>query len=57
METYLMLINGEWVDSQSGTYIEVVNPATEERFARVPEATTVEVDGALQSARRAFSGC
>jgi succinate-semialdehyde dehydrogenase/glutarate-semialdehyde dehydrogenase len=54
METYLMLINGQWLDSESGTYIEVVNPATEEKFARVPEATKAEVDRALESAQRAF---
>lgn len=54
MDTFLMLINGEWVDSESRRYIDVIDPATEETFARVPSATPAEVDQALQAAQRAF---
>jgi len=54
MDTLLMLINGEWVDSESRRYIDVIDPATEETFARVPSATPAEVDQALQAAQRAF---
>jgi succinate-semialdehyde dehydrogenase/glutarate-semialdehyde dehydrogenase len=54
MDTFLMLINGEWVDSESRSYIDVIDPATEETFARVPSATSAEVDQALQAAQRAF---
>ena len=32
-------IDGAWVDSTSGTFIEVENPATLERFARVPKGS------------------
>lgn len=56
METYLMLIDGQWVDSSSRQYIEVINPATEEAFARVPRATEEEVARALGAAERAFPG-
>jgi succinate-semialdehyde dehydrogenase/glutarate-semialdehyde dehydrogenase len=54
VETYLMLIDGQWVDSSSRQYIEVINPATEEPFARVPSATAREVNKALEAAQSAF---
>jgi len=54
MEDYRMLIDGEWVDSSIGDYIEVQNPATEEVFARVPKASNKEVTRALEAAQRAF---
>ena len=54
MERFLMLIDGDWVDSESRDYIEVINPADEEVFAEVPCATENEVDQALNSARAAF---
>ena len=54
MQTYLMLINGEWVESQSRETIDVVNPATEKVFAKVPHATENEVDRALEAARKVF---
>jgi succinate-semialdehyde dehydrogenase/glutarate-semialdehyde dehydrogenase len=49
-----MLIDGEWVDSRSQMYIEVINPATEEVFARIPRATMEEVNQALEAAEKAF---
>jgi len=54
MDTFPMLIDGSWVDSESRKYIEVINPATEEVFARVPRATAKETDRALKAAERAF---
>lgn len=54
MERFLMLINGDWVDSESRQYLEVVNPATEDAFAEVPRATENEVNQALEAARAAF---
>ncbi len=54
METYRMLIDGEWVDSSVDRYIEVVNPATGEVFARVPSAREEDVDRALRAAQAAF---
>lgn len=54
MDTYKMLIDGDWVESEGGEFMEVVNPATEEAFARVPRATEREVDAALKAARKAF---
>ena len=55
MEDYAMLIDGEWIDSSSGEYIEVQDPATEDVFARVPKATEDEVTLALEAAQRALS--
>ena len=54
METFPMLIDGEWMDSTSRKYIDVIDPATEEAFARVPRATPEEVDAALEAAKKAF---
>ncbi|MGE5838535.1 MAG: aldehyde dehydrogenase family protein [Deltaproteobacteria bacterium] len=54
MDTFLMLIDGKWVDSECGKYTDVIDPATEEIFARVPSATSDEVDLALKAAQRAF---
>ena len=54
MDTFPMLIDGSWVDSESREYIDVTNPATEEIFARVPRATQKETDRALKAAQSAF---
>ena len=54
MDTFQMLIDGEWLDSQSRQYIDVINPATEEAFARVPRSTEKEAESALKAAERAF---
>jgi len=55
LEDYRMLIDGQWVGSGSKGSIEVINPATEEAFARVPQATAEDVVQALEAADRAFS--
>ncbi len=54
MDTSPMLIDGEWLDSESRHYIDVINPATEEIFARIPQATEGEIDRALMAAERSF---
>ena len=52
--TVPLLINGEWVESRSTVWRDVVNPATQEVLARVPFATKDEVAQAVSSAQRAF---
>lgn len=52
MTDYKNLIDGEMVDN--GRWMEVVNPATEEVFARVPACGKEELDRAVAAARRAF---
>ncbi len=54
MNTYAMLIDGEWVPARSGKTFEVKNPATDEVLARVPDGAAEDVDRAVKAARRAF---
>lgn len=49
-----LLIDGEWVQSQSQEWHDIVNPATQEVLAKVPFATATEVDAAIAAAQRAF---
>jgi aldehyde dehydrogenase (NAD+) len=49
-----LYIDGEWVDARSDETHEVVNPATEEVIAQVPQASVADVDRAVEAARRAF---
>lgn len=50
-----MVIGSEWVGSQSGSEIDVVDPATEEAFDSVPAAGPGDVDGAVREAQGAFA--
>ena len=54
MNTYQNLIDGEWVSAASGKVFDVMNPATDEVMATVPEAGAADVDRAVKAARRAF---
>ena len=54
IESYSMLIGGEWRDSSDGGTFESINPVTGEPCARVPLATEQDVDAAVAAARRAF---
>jgi betaine-aldehyde dehydrogenase len=54
MRKYQMYIDGQWVEAASGRTFEVMNPATGEAMARVPEAGAADVDRAARAARRAF---
>ncbi|HEY2154002.1 MAG TPA: aldehyde dehydrogenase family protein [Isosphaeraceae bacterium] len=49
-----MLIDGKWVDSQSGKTFPTINPATEEVIAEVAEGDAADIDLAVKAARRAF---
>ncbi len=49
-----MLIDGERVQAASGRTFDVMNPATGEVMARVPDAQAADVDRAVKAARRAF---
>ena len=54
MKTYQLHINGEFAASRSSALLDVINPATEEVIARVPDADAGDVDRAVQAARAAF---
>ncbi len=44
------MIGGEWVESESGEFLEVLNPATEEVVDRVPWCTRQDAKRALEAA-------
>ena len=47
-------IGGEHVPPQSGSYIDVTNPATGEVFTQVPDSSDKDVDKAVLAASKAF---
>lgn len=49
-----LLINGEFVDSKTTHWQDIVNPATQEVLGQVPFATADEVNAAIASAQNAF---
>ncbi|HEX7749408.1 MAG TPA: aldehyde dehydrogenase family protein, partial [Bordetella sp.] len=53
--TVKLLINGEFVESKTKEWRDIVNPATQEVIARVPFATADEVNAAVRSAQEAFA--
>ena len=52
--TVKLLIDGEFIDSTTQDWRDVVNPATQEVLARVPFATAEEIDRAVASGQKAF---
>lgn len=55
VSTVKLLIDGEFVVSNTSEWHDVVNPATQDVIARVPFATKEEVDAAIRSAHAAFA--
>ena len=47
---------GRWQASASSRVIDVLNPATEEVWARVPDADAADIDRAVNAAHEAFVG-
>ena len=54
MKTYPLFINGEPVEPQATAALDVLDPATAEVIARVPDAGAPDVDRAVKAARAAF---
>ncbi len=52
--TVKLLIGGEFVESKTLQWRNVVNPATQEVLARVPLATPQEVEAAVAAGKKAF---
>ncbi|TKT79121.1 NAD-dependent succinate-semialdehyde dehydrogenase [Aquamicrobium sp. LC103] len=48
------LINGEWVQADSGATIDVINPATGQKIGTVPKAGKDETRRAIEAANEAF---
>jgi succinate-semialdehyde dehydrogenase/glutarate-semialdehyde dehydrogenase len=51
-----MLIDGAWVQADSGRTLDVRNPANGELVARVPDAGAAETRRAIEGARKAMPG-
>lgn len=49
-----LLINNQWVDSESGETLATINPSTGEEICRVSAADAADVDKAVSAARTAF---
>ena len=47
-------VNGSWVESQSGDFLEVNNPATQEIIGKVPKFTKDETKKVIENAHNAF---
>ena len=52
--TVKLLINGQFVESRTSEWRDVVNPATQEVVSRVPFATADEINAAVAAAKEAF---
>jgi 1-pyrroline dehydrogenase len=48
------LVGGEWVDAVEGGTAEIINPATGETIAEVPQGTQADVDRAVEAAATAW---
>jgi len=47
-------VGGEWVDAVEGGTAEIINPATGETIAEVPNGTQADVDRAVEAAKNAY---
>jgi malonate-semialdehyde dehydrogenase (acetylating)/methylmalonate-semialdehyde dehydrogenase len=54
MQHVPLLINGDFISSESQQFIEVTNPANNTVIAKAPIATDAELDAAVASAKEAF---
>ncbi|MDD3444994.1 MAG: aldehyde dehydrogenase family protein, partial [Zavarzinia sp.] len=55
MKEYLRFyIGGAWVDPAEPKTLDVINPATEEAFARISMGSAADVDKAVKAAKAAF---
>ena len=55
-KTYQMLIDGQWVAAKSGKTFQRLNPANGDLVGTYPLADNVDVDIAVDAARRVFDG-
>jgi len=56
LETYRLLIDGAWVEAADGQWLESLNPASGQPWARFPAAGEAEVEAAVAAAQRAMTG-
>ena len=46
-------IDGQWINSESGKFIDIENPATLKHFAKVPDGNAADIDKAVRAAQKA----
>jgi len=51
---YQNFVGGKWLDAAEGATAEIVNPATGETIAEVPQGTRADVDRAVEAAKGAL---
>ena len=56
IQSFDMLIDGEWVQESNGQTFESTNPTTNALWATVPEATEADVNRAVAAAKAALEG-
>ena len=56
MKKYKLYIGGEFVESSSGHYIGVENPATGKIFAEVSDGNSEDVNNAVMAAKYSLQG-
>lgn len=54
-DTVKMYINGAMVEPKGSTFVDVLNPATQELISRLPETTDAEFEEAVRSSKEAFA--
>ncbi len=55
MKDYLQFyIDGQWVDPVTPETLDVINPATEQPFAKISVGSAADIDAAVTAARNAF---
>jgi aldehyde dehydrogenase (NAD+) len=54
MQTYRMLIGGQWVEARTGARFESENPYTGEAWASLPRGRAEDVDAAVDAAHATF---
>ena len=52
-EQYDLLINGKWVKPKSGNYFDTINPANEQKLARIAEAGEADRGVGVKAPRKA----
>ena len=53
-DRYDLFIDGKFVAPKSGKYFDTINPANEQKLARIPLAGAADVDAAYRAAQRAY---
>ena len=54
MQTYRLFIDGQFINASTPALLDIINPATGDRLAQVPDARQADVNLAVAAARRAF---